>query len=64
MHFKQTFKKKTELVYFINAHLMSYHFRKVIPALFSGICGNRCVDIAEVVCVCMNTHSPCFSVPP
>lgn len=43
---------------------MSYHFRKVIPALFSGICGNRCVDIAEVVFVCMNTHSPCFLVPP
>lgn len=62
MHFKQTFKKKkTGLVYFINAHLMYYHFRKVIPAPFSGICGNKCVDIAEIVFVCMKIYSPCFS---
>lgn len=39
------------LVLFINAHLMHYHLRKVIPALFLPISGNKWVDISEIVFV-------------
>lgn len=42
-------------ILFINAHLVHYHFRKAIPALLPGISGNKCVDVSEIVFVCIKT---------